>query len=169
MSPEEFQKLLGGNVGNAGKKNFFKPENHEDSYVMLIEPTKHDVARNPNAETDPSSKDYDEKKLTREEVTATVTVFASPEHLKAGEGQVLSNVVITQPFLAGDLKGSIGKLEIARLAKRPNGKGRRPSWVWRAAEGDVVAGVAAYYQKREADLQEALAGDDVPDYLRDIA
>lgn len=165
---KEFAALLGGNVGNSGgSRSIFKPKDHIGSYVMLIEPKKYNPeARNPFAITDPTHKDYDERRLTRRELTARITVFQSPEALDAGQGLELTDALITQPFLAEDLGQSVGKVEIAKLATRSNGPGKQPSYVWRAAEGDVIGKVAAYYKAREKALDEALASDDVPDYLK---
>lgn len=160
MTEDEFDKLLGGNIGNAGRRNYFKPDEVVNAYVLLIEPTKYvPDARNPHADGSP-------EKETRRELTATITVFQTPEHLDAGQGEELVDQVLTQPYLAEDLSRSVGKMEIAKVATRSNGAGKRPSWVWRAAEGDVIKAVRAYVVARENALQEAMSAEDVPAWLK---
>ena len=158
---EDFKKNLGGNVGNGAKRNYFKPADHEGAYAFFIEPTKFTEEPNPF---------YDEEdarsRKSRNVATADLTIFKSPEDLTAGVATVLKAVSITDTYLASDLEDSVDKFEIARLATKPNKKGR-PSWVWRAVpEPDVIDKVAAYYEAQQAQIAAALEGDDVPDYLQ---
>lgn len=158
---QSIKDRMGGNIGNGAKRAFFKPEEYRDSYVMLIEVLSYNAAA-VNPFYDPEEA---RSRPTRAEAKVDLTIFATPEDLNDGVATVLPGQTITGPYLAGDLEQSAGKVEIARLARKPNKKGL-PSWVWRAAEGDVIDKVDAFYQKREAELAEALSGDEF-DFLKE--
>jgi hypothetical protein len=152
-----FKDKVSTSVGNGGKRPYFKAADHKDAYVLLIEPKKAvENARNPF---------YDEKdersKPTRLEVTADVTIFSTLDHLEAGSATFLSDIVFTDLYLALDLKEEVPDgIVVARLNQRPNTKGR-PSWVFRAAEGQVMDLVEKFYDAREAALDAA--ADELPE------
>jgi len=157
MSENPFGKSFetGGIAG--GNRTFLKPENFVSSYVLMIEVTDfRDNAPNPFKEGE-----------FRNEATATITHFPSPEALAAKDGIEIPNVVINQTFLASDLKDSVGKIEISKLALQPSKTpGRKASWVWRGVDPEVVDQVKAFYFAREEAIAAALSGADVPDYLK---
>lgn len=150
-----FRDKLSTNIGNGGKRGFFKPVEFKDAYVLFVEPKSYvEDARNPFYDPDESR-----SKPTRLEVTADITAFATPEHLEAkAPTSVLQDIVVTDLYLALDLKEDAdkGKVSVTRLEQRPNKKGK-PSWVFRAAEGNVLDLVEEFYEDREKQLDDAEA------------
>ena len=155
-----FKDKLGGNVGNGAKRNVLNQalkDSIKNYYVFLIEPKKYDPSAvnpfyNPN---DPDPRKADPKNRTRATILADLTGFATPEDLEAGNAHFLTDILITDWALVEDLKDSVDGVEVARLTTKPNGMGKKPTWVWRAAEGDVMGLVEAYYDKREEELADA--------------
>lgn len=165
---------------NVGRKTAFKAKDWGEAYAFLIEPKSFvPDAPNPFAEVPDRSKfdagplgdakfmvkqeEY-EKRKTRAELIAAITVFQTPEHLDRGEGIDLGEVLVTG-YLAIDLQRSIDGVEVQRLSSKVNSYGNTV-YSWRSVDGPIVEKVGAYYDAREAALKAALAGDDVPDYLK---
>lgn len=99
------------------------------------------------------------KKITHEDLALVhLTVFASEEHLDAGEGAEFQ-AKLGQVLLASDLKDFVGKVLVKRLAQLPS-----KAFVWRPVEGPVIQKVGAYYDAREARVASALEGGAVPDW-----
>lgn len=152
MTESDFRKRL---TNSGGDRTYFKAEAFSGAYLFMIEPKVHHPSEvNPHAS--PKDADY-EKKKTRPVTIADLTIFQTPEHLEAGLATVITDAAITQPYLALDLADSLGGIEVKHLRQKPNSPGRKPSWVWRRAEGNVMDLVEAYYNKREAETDAALA------------
>lgn len=144
---------FGSNIGSGGG-DFFDPKQYGNALALLIEPKKYrEDVPNPKFNS------------TRDICDADVTIFVTERDFD-GEPKVLTGCAIAQTFLAKDLKESIGLAEIARLDTRPNPNGGNPSWVWRNVPNDVRDQVIAYVERRDAEVDAALASDDVPDFLK---
>jgi len=155
--------FTGGGAG--GNRTYFKPEDLVDSTVLMIEVKG--AGQEPNPFYDDKKPQEGKNTPTRLAIKATVTAFNSPEALEAGQGKEFPNVVINQGYLASDLEGSVGKVEVYKLHQQPaKQRGYKPAWVWRGVEGKLVEQVKAYYVQREAAIAAAVADDDAPAFLK---
>ena len=135
----EFGSSFNGGSLGGGTGGFLKPVELSGAYLILVEVKSFDS----------SAPGYDEG-TTRAIAVADLTAFASPEALDKGEpSKTLKDISIAQPYLAADLKNSVGKAEIVSLAQRQNKKGL-PSWVWRTVSPAAVGKVVEYVRDRDA-------------------
>lgn len=121
---------------------WFKPKDHADAVAILIEVKSFEQQRpTPNGPKDSALVD--------------LTIFASEAELE-GEPTVTKGCRIEQTVLAKDLASLVGKATIVKLGQH-QGKSPNPAWVWRQVDASVKAKVVAYAERREAELQAAVA------------
>lgn len=124
---------------------FFKPEEHKDAVALLVEVNSFEHQR--PGQFGP-----------KDTIHADVSVFKTDAELDAGPSVVLKGTLIQTTILARDLQTLVGSATIVKLDKvKAKTAGRQDAWVWRAVEADVKAKVVAYAEKREAEIQAALA------------
>ena len=106
--------------------------------------------------------------ITTENIAfADVTVFSSEEAIDQDKPSFEGYVKIAQHYLAADLKDHVGGLLVKRVVQ-PQGT----AIYWRPVEGDIIKKVGAYYDRREAALDaavaEATSGDEgeLPDFMK---
>lgn len=139
----------------APRGSFFKPVEHAGSVALLIE-----------------VKDFNRQVPTnygpKDTAVCDVSVFATEGQLDTGSpAYVITNTKIQQAILAPRLEDLLGEATVQRLITLPpKTPGQRPAWAWEAVDGEVRDKVAAYVDQREAAVQQALASNDVPDYLK---
>lgn len=124
---------------------FFKPEEHKDAVAFLIEVNRFEHQR--PGQFGP-----------KDTVHADVSVFKTQADLDGGKPEVLKGALIQTTILARDLEELVGSATIVKLDKvKAKQAGRQDAWVWRQVDADVKAKVIAYAEKREAEIQAALA------------
>jgi|GEM_PF-1937938 len=134
--------------------SYFKGEDFVENVALLIEVTNFERQLPTN---------YGPK----DTVTADITAFASVDDIDNDNGSLSSGVKIQQVDLARRLADLVGSAAVVRLEKlAPTAKLPNGAWVWRPVDADVRSKVVAFGERREAALNEALSGDDVPDYLK---
>lgn len=124
---------------------FFKPEDYKDAVAILVEVNRFEHQR-------PG------KFGPKDTIHADVSVFNSAADVEAGKPVILKGTLIQTTILARDLTGLVGSATIVRLDKaKSTTAGRQDAWVWRPVDADVKAKVIEYAEKREAEIQAALA------------
>lgn len=134
---------------SAGSGGFFKPADHVNDLALIVEPKsiKRDV---PN--------EYQGKTTLRDELTCDITVFRNSQNVEqCAPHDVLKNVVVDKQVLTKE--ATIGEVMLARVGK-PSGKNYY-AWL-EVTDAAVEAACAAYFEKREGAIADALA--DVPDF-----
>ena len=131
---------------------YFKPLEHMNDLALLIEPKsiQRDV---PNT--------YQNRVSTRDEVLCDVTVFGNTDALRDGKpSEFIKAAKFTHGMLTDTLSKIMGESTICTIAKIPtqNGSG----YVFRDASDEATVAATAYYDKRNAELDAAMA--DAPDF-----
>lgn len=129
--------------------SYFKVQDHMTDLALMVEPTRTDRDV-PNT--------YNGITKNRDEVTATVTIFANSESLQKGEPTAIEK---DSKFVHGMLTSTLSKLVdnkgvlvgVIRKIPTKNGSG----YAFRDVTPDVEAQVANYYTARESAVTEALA------------
>lgn len=132
--------------------SFFKPKEHFTTLALLIEPK--DIEKGvPN--------EYRGKTTLRDEVLADITVFRNQGEIDRGEpSEVMKSAKVVHGMLTSTLEKILGGAMVATVTEieTQNGSG----YVFRDVDSETEAAVGAYYDKREAAIEEAL--NDVPDF-----
>ena len=119
---------------------YFKPLDHMNDVALLVEPKRIDK----NVENT-----YGGQTRTRDEVTATVSVFATSEALEEGRpSAVMGDVRVVHGMLTSTLERLIGgaMVGVIRRVQTKSGSG----YVFRDVEPGIEAQVAAYFDNRSA-------------------
>lgn len=135
-----------------GGSSFFKPKSYKDAVAVLIEPksVERDV---PNF--------YKGNNLgNRDVITADVTVFHTADDLKGGKAEILKSIKIDKVGIVNKVSRALGGA-VPGYIGMTQGKNNE---YWDHLDLDPAdeALLLAYYEKREAAVQAALA--DVPDF-----
>lgn len=147
--------------------SFFKPADHTGTHALLIEPFSYDAAA-PNPFFKRDEPEGFGNYATRKEAAAKLTIFGTPDKLKAGEGVVIPHVVFSQPILAEDLGQRLNKVVVFTVEKGQGKNGRQGSWKFKAVPQHVAEGVKAYYLAREAEAAAPTVSDDEAEFLKTL-
>ena len=131
---------------------YFKPAENMNALALLIEPKS--ITRDvPNT--------YNGKSSVRDEVLCDISIFANTDALRNGEpSEVIMAAKVVHGMLTDTLSKIMGEATIATIAKIPTQKGA--GYVFRDASPEATAAVTAYYDKRNAALEAAMA--DAPSF-----
>ena len=142
---------LSNGTGSGG--DYIKPEDYRDAKAVLIEPSKilHDQPSKFGG--------------TRNIAVADVTIFNNANTLDGQEEPIiLRGARLTGQALVRDLEGLVGEGTVGKFFPAPNSKGSKPIWVTRPVDQAIYERVAAYVEKRDADLLAA-AGEE-PEWMK---
>ena len=131
---------------------YFKPLENMNALALLIEPKS--ITRDvPNT--------YQNVTKMRDEVVADVSIFDNTDALRAGEPtEVIKAAKFVHGMLTDTLSKIMGEATIATIVKIPTKGGS--GYVFRDASPEATAAVTAYYDKRNAALEAAMA--DAPSF-----
>lgn len=127
---------------------FFKPADHMADIALLIEPTKIDRG---------VSSTYQGTTRQRDEVTCTVTSFATVESIDNGEPTAtLKDVKVVHGMLTSTLERNMNKPFLGIIRKIPTKGGS--GYVFRDVEkADHITKASDYYIAREAEVAANVA------------
>ena len=133
---------------------FFKPAEHMNDLALLLEPT---------SITKGVENTYQGRTTLRDEVIADLTVFGTSESLEKGEPTtVVKGARVVHGMLTSTLERVMGGAMVAVVRKIPtqNGSG----YAFRDVEWETEAAVGAYWEQREATVDQARASGAMPTF-----
>lgn len=136
---------------NTGTGGFFKPEEYLNAAALLIEVKSYQRERPTN---------YGPK----DSALVDLTVFATEDEAAKGKPtNIIKDMRIEgKAVLTGALADIVGDATIQKLKQGVAKKGQNAPWLYADPTPEAFAGVAAYYEAREAQLAAAIA--DAPDF-----
>lgn len=133
---------------------FFKPAEHMNDLALLIEPT---------AIVKGVENTYQGRTTLRDEVSADITVFATSEALEKGEPSVvMKGARVVHAMLTSTLERVMGGAMVAVVRKIPTRSGS--GFAFRDVEWETEAAVGAYFEQREATVDQARASGAMPSF-----
>lgn len=133
---------------------FFKPAEHMNDLALLIEPT---------AIVKGVENTYQGRTTLRDEVTADITVFGTSEALEKGEpSAVMKGARVVHAMLTSTLERVMGGAMVAVVRKIPTRSGS--GFAFRDVEWETEAVVGAYFEQREAAVDQARVSGAMPSF-----
>ncbi len=125
---------------------YFKPADLLDAAALLVEVKQFERQRPTN-------------NGPKDTATIDVTVFATEAEAVAGTPTVvIQNVWAEQKLLVRDLANKVGRAVVVTLAKlAPKQPGQKGAYVFNASSPTLRKAVADYAEKREQEIEAALA------------